>query len=293
MSAPEKDEISGVETTGHAWDGIKELNTPLPRWWLSIFYATVIWSIGYMIAYPAIPLFDDATKGLLGHSTRGAHLEDLEEKKAEQSKFRDQIAAASLEDILADGTLREFASKAGRAAYALHCSQCHGSGAAGGRGYPNLNDDAWIWGGSVDAIYATIKHGVRNEDSPEARFSEMPAFAELLSTEEIDGAANYVLKLASLDHDAGLAEAGATTYAENCATCHGDAGEGIADLGAPRLADAIWLYGDGGDIDRLRSQIKSQIKNPSHGVMPAWGLRLDDVTVKELAVYVYNLGGGQ
>lgn len=287
MSAPEKDDVTGIETTGHEWDGVKELNNPLPKWWVSLFYATIVFSVIWTIAFPAWPLITEHTKGVLGYSTRAEVAEEIAKVKDAQSVWRDRIAAASFDEILGDEELSRFATRAGAAAYAVNCSQCHGSGAAGGTGYPNLNDDAWIWGGDIQAIHDTIQHGVRNEDSDDARFSEMPAFGDILEPAQIEQTAHFVLQLGGLDHDAAAATAGAPLFEENCAVCHGEKGEGMTDLGAPRLADAIWLYG--GDFE----SVSNQIRMPSHGVMPAWGQRLDDVTVKELAVYVHGLGGGQ
>ena len=284
---PELDELTGTETTGHSWDGISELNTPLPKWWLYTFYACILYAVGYVIAYPAIPLIDGATKGVLNYSSRDAVASDIAEHKAGQSEWMDRIDAGTLDDIRTDPQLRQFASAAGKSAFGVHCSQCHGAGAQGFVGYPNLNDDDWLWGGSIDDIYHTISQGVRNEDADDPRYSEMPAFGDILSKTEIGDVTQHVLALGSLEHDAARAEAGAVVYADNCTACHGDAGAGDPSVGAPRLNDALWLFG--GDEDH----IMSQIRQPSHGVMPAWGLRLDDATVKALAVYVHGLGGGE
>lgn len=283
---PRVDETTGTETTGHEWDGIEELNTPLPRWWLWIFYATVIYSIGYVIAYPAIPLVDAATKGVLGYSSRAAVAEKIEDHRAGQAVWREKIESTPLEEVGDDPELLQFANASGQAAFSVNCSQCHGAGAQGFVGYPNLNDDAWLWGGSLDDIYHTIRHGVRNDTDDDARFSEMPAFGDILENDEIADVTQHVMALGSLEHDAAAAERGVELYADNCASCHGDAGEGDPALGAPRLNDALWLFG--GDAEH----ISSQIKQPSHGVMPAWGQRLDDATVKSLSIYVHGLGGG-
>ena len=287
MAQIEKDEVTGVDTTGHEWDGVKELNNPLPRWWLSIFYATIIFSIGYTIAYPAWPMLTTATEGMLGYSSREEVRQAVADHRAEQAVWRDQIAAADLETIRGSDELSRYAVQAGRAAFAVNCSQCHGSGAQGFAGYPNLNDDAWLWGGEIEEIHATIKHGVRNDDDDDARYSEMPAFGDMLEASEIGALTQHVLKLGGLEHDGGAAAEGATLFEENCSSCHGESGEGDPTQGAPRLADAIWLFA--GDAEA----INAQISNPKHGVMPAWGQKLDDVTVKSLAVYVHSLGGGQ
>ncbi|MEO1291476.1 MAG: cytochrome-c oxidase, cbb3-type subunit III [Pseudomonadota bacterium] len=287
MATGEKDDVTGVHTTGHEWDGVKELNNPLPRWWVSVFYASVLFAIGYMIAYPAWPMIESATKGVLGYSSRAELAETIEAHREMRAPWREKIAAAPLEEIVADAELNQFAVRAGAATFALNCSQCHGSGAQGFTGYPNLNDDDWLWGGDLEAIHHTINHGVRNDTSDETRYSEMPAFGEILEDEELAAVTQTVLRLGGLDHDAALAEQGTEIYVDNCADCHGDAGMGDPDLGAPKLADAIWLFG--GDAD----SIAKQIAYPSHGVMPAWGPRLDDAAVKELAIYVHSLGGGE
>ncbi len=285
----EQDEISGTPTTGHEWDGIKELNTPLPKWWLYTFYGTVIWAIGYTIAYPAWPMLSSATPGLLGYSSRAQLEEQVSAAKAAQKDSLDKIAAANVEDILKDENLLAFAQAGGAAAFKVNCVQCHGAGAAGSVGYPNLNDDDWIWGGTADAIYVTLKNGIRYTANAETRDSQMPAFGTdgILTPEQIDEVSNYVLSLGGEQADAAKVAAGQTVYAENCASCHGEDAKGGRDFGAPNLTDKIWLYG--GTIE----QVKAQIAKPRMGVMPAWSHRLDDATIKQLAVYVHALGGGE
>ena len=277
------DEATGTETTGHSWDGIEELNTPLPRWWLYTFYACIAFAVGYALWYPAWP---GATAGLVGGTLRGEVAKDIAAHAEGQAEWRDRIAAASLAEIAEDPQMLAFATSAGKAAFGVNCSQCHGAGAQGFVGYPNLNDDAWLWGGSLDDIYHTIKHGVRNEDADEARYSEMPAFGEILAKDEIADVTHYVMALGALEHDSGAATRGAELYSDNCTACHGETGAGDPEMGAPRLNDALWLFG--GDYDH----IAAQIKQPAHGVMPAWGLRVDDTTVKALTLYVHGLGGG-
>ncbi|MCB1461470.1 MAG: cytochrome-c oxidase, cbb3-type subunit III [Nitratireductor sp.] len=289
MSNKEIDHISGTETTGHEWDGIKELNTPLPRWWLWTFYICVIWAIGYSIAYPAWPLISSNTKGLLGYSSRAEVAAELASAEAAKGDVLAKIASTDVADIAADPELSRFAIAAGRSTFKVYCSQCHGSGAQGAQGYPNLNDDDWLWGGTVEEIFATINHGARFAADDDTRVSEMPAFGrdELLERPQIEQVANYVLSLSGKDHDAAMAADGATVFADNCASCHGEEGKGDITLGAPNLADAIWLYGD------TRDAIVAQVVAPRHGVMPAWGPRLGETTVKELAVFVHSLGGGE
>jgi len=287
MADKEIDKVSGVETTGHEWDGIKELNNPLPRWWLWTFYATIVFAIGYMAYYPAIPLIEGSTMGMSGETNRSVLQQEL--KAADEAKVGlvSQIEQASLQDIWSNDELFRFSVAGGQSLYKVNCSQCHGSGAQGAPGYPNLNDDDWLWGGDLDAIYTTIKHGVRNGTDPEARDSQMPAFGEgILEAPQIQQVANYVLKLSGQEHDEALASTGQQLFAENCAACHGEDGKGGRDFGAPNLADQLWLYGGTAD------KVAAQISKPKHGVMPAWQARLGETTVKELAVYVHSLGGG-
>lgn len=281
------DEISGVETTGHEWDGIRELNNPMPRWWVWTFYATIVWAIGYTILYPAWPLVNDATRGVLGYSSRGELVKEMATAKAAQGAILERIAAATPEEIIANPELNQFATAGGAAAFRVNCTPCHGTGAAGGEGYPNLNDDDWLWGGSVDAIYQTVAHGIRDSVDPDTRIGEMPAFADMLQPDEIRQAAAYVVSLTGTARDPSMVEPGKQVFLDNCASCHGENAEGNRDLGAPNLADAIWLKVQG------ENQIAGQIRAPKHGVMPAWTARLGDVTVKQLAVYVHSLGGGE
>lgn len=288
MATNEVDEISGTETTGHEWDGIKELNTPLPRWWLWTFYATIVWSIGYMIYYPAIPLIEGSTMGISGVTNRQVVEQEMAAVREANADRLTRIETTPLEEIRKDEDLLRFAVAGGESLYKVNCSQCHGSGAQGAPGYPNLNDDDWIWGGHLEALYVTIKHGVRNQDDDDARFSEMPAYGDgLLERSQISDITQYVLQLASLDHNAEAAARGAEPYAENCAACHGETGQGGREFGAPRLSDALWLYGGTAD------EIALQISQPRHGVMPPWGARLGEASVKQLALYVHSLGGGE
>ena len=287
MSEKHIDEISGVETTGHEWDGIRELNNPMPRWWVWTFYMTIVWAIGYTIAYPAWPLLKENTKGLLGYSSRAEVAAELGDAKAAQSVYLEKIAAMPLAEIVADPALAQFATAGGAAAFKVNCSPCHGSGAQGGAGYPNLNDDDWLWGGDLEAIQTTLAHGIRYEGDADTRVSEMPAFADILDAEQIKQVAAYVISLTGTPADAAMVEPGKTVFAENCASCHGEDAKGGRDFGAPNLADAIWL--------RVSDEagIAQQVAAPKHGVMPAWGARLGDATVKQLAVYVHSLGGGE
>jgi cytochrome c oxidase cbb3-type subunit 3 len=285
----EIDDFTGVETTGHEWDGIKELNNPMPRWWLWSFYLTIVFSIGYAIAYPSIPMITTSSQGLLGWSSRGAVATEMSEAKAAQSVYLDKLLTTDVSEISADADLNQFAIAGGKAAFKVNCVQCHGTGAAGSAGYPNLNDDDWIWGGTVDDIYVTLQHGIRHPGNDDTRISDMPAYGadEILNRDEIADVAWHIRKISNQEFDAAGAERGASVYADNCAACHGDNGEGIREVGAPRLSDALWLYGG------EHSEIVAQIVKPKQGVMPAWEARLGEATTKQLATYVHSLGGGE
>ncbi|MEM8789310.1 MAG: cytochrome-c oxidase, cbb3-type subunit III [Pseudomonadota bacterium] len=281
------DPVTGTETTGHDWDGIRELNNPLPRWWLWTFYGTIVWGIGYTIAFPAWPLIESATGGFLGYSTRNEVAQQIAAVDAQNAEVAMRLASADLATLSRDDPAYQYGVSGGAAIFRAHCSQCHGAGAAGAVGYPNLLDDAWLWGGSLEEIAYTVRHGIRNETDPDAHWSEMPAYGEIFTEEEIAATAEYVLSLSGQDHDATLAAGGTGLFADNCAACHGDAGLGDPTLGAPNLTDAIWLYG--GD----RATITYTIGNARFGVMPPWGMRLSEDEVKAVTLYVHQLGGGE
>ena len=288
MTKKDEGASADIETTGHEWDGIHELNNPLPKWWLYVFYATVIWSIGYWIVYPAWPLVSSYTKGYFGYSQRESVAEDLEQAQAAKAAFRDKIAESDLATINADPELLNFALAGGAAAFGDNCAPCHGRGAQGFTGYPNLRDDAWLWGGTLDAIHRTIQHGIRADD-PKTRVSQMPAFGKLgmLEQDQVNDVAEYVLSLSGNAADRAAAESGASIFAASCAACHGPEGKGNQALGAPNLADELWLYG--GD----KATVVEAINDSRSGMMPAWSERLDPATIKELAIYVHSLGGGE
>jgi cytochrome c oxidase cbb3-type subunit 3 len=290
MTTDHKTPQGQIETTGHVWDeDLREYNNPLPRWWLWTFYLTIIWGIGYTIAYPAWPLITQATPGLLGYSTRAEVAAEIARVEAANAAIEQRLVDAELTAIAADPELHPFALNAGAAVFRTNCAQCHGTGAAGvqASGYPNLLDDDWLWGGDIEAIAFTVRHGIRNTTDPDARFSEMPAFADVLSPDEIAQVTEHVLALSNQEHDAALAAQGAPLFLDNCSSCHGEAGEGMRDLGAPNLSDAIWLYGG------TREAIASQIAAPRNGVMPNWGERLSEAQIRAVATYVHGLGGGE
>src|SRR5690606_5524341 len=184
----EIDAATGTATTGHEWDGIHELNTPLPRWWLWLFYATIVWSIGYWVLYPAWPLVSTATEGALAWHTRSAIVSDLEELRAARAPMVARLAAASLKEISEDPQLLTFARAQGRVAFADNCAPCHGAGGGGAKGYPNLNDDDWLWGGTLSEVEQTIRFGVRSAHEKTRQGAAMPAFGRdgMLNNQQIE-----------------------------------------------------------------------------------------------------------
>ncbi|MGL4490935.1 MAG: cytochrome-c oxidase, cbb3-type subunit III, partial [Rhizobiaceae bacterium] len=273
--------------TGHEWDGIRELNNPMPRWWVLTFYACIVWALLYTIAYPAWPMLTSATKGWLGYSSRGEVRKELAAAEEQKIDYRKAIADKPLADIIADEKLRTFAIAAGGAAFKVNCIQCHGSGAQGSAGFPNLNDDDWLWGGKLDDIHTTLTHGIRYASDAKTRTSEMPKYGDILKPEEITQVATFVANLTTAQTDAAAVTAGKELYAQNCAACHGEDAKGGREFGSPNLADAVWLYGSSVE------QIEAQIRAPKQGAMPGWGPRLGDVAIKELTVFVHSLGGGE
>ncbi|WP_121631315.1 cytochrome-c oxidase, cbb3-type subunit III [Tropicibacter alexandrii] len=280
------------ETTGHEWDGIKEYNKPLPKWWLYTFYICIVWGIGYTIAYPAWPGITGATPGLLKFSTRAQVAEEIEAVSQANAEINGQLAEADMVALAADSTsdLHGYAVNAGEAVFNTWCIQCHQTNGAGAKGYPALLDDEWLWGGDIESIQTTITVGVRQpSDEDWLRQSEMPAFGRdgLLEDEQIDQVVNYVMSLSGDPRDAEAATAGEEVFLDNCASCHGEDAKGDRAIGAPNLSDAIWLYG--GDYDTLMETVN----NARYGVMPNWNERLTQAEINAVAIYVHGLGGGE
>ena len=283
------DELTGTATTGHEWDGLRELNTPLPRWWLWTFYATIIWAIGYWVVYPAWPLISSSTQGVLGWHSRSAVVTDLNALEKSRGPMVAKLAAAPVADIVKDPQLLDFARAQGRVAFADNCAPCHGAGGGGAKGYPNLDDDDWLWGGKLAAIEQTIRHGARSGDKDDHE-GNMPAFGRdnILKPNQISAVADYVRSFSGLPAEQGADLAlGKKVFADNCAVCHGPEGKGNHQMGAPNLTDKIWLYGPD------KATIMQGVQNGRGGVMPAWQGRLSEPIIKALTVYVYTFGGGE
>lgn len=287
--SPRIDQPTGTETVGHEWDGIEELNTPLPRWWLWTFYATILFAIGYVVVYPSVPSANGAPGGTSGWSSRDNLAKELEARQSELKPIHAALATTDITTLPGKPELMQQAIAGGAAAFKVHCVQCHGSGAAGAKGYPNLNDDDWLWGGDLATLEKTIADGIRQPAHDATRMSQMPAFGRdgILQPAQIEDVTSYVRTLSRQEKPSASSVRGAALFAANCVVCHGADGKGSRTVGAPNLTDAIWLYG--GD----RDTIKQTVTNSRFGVMPAWGLHLDKVTIRMLAAYVYSLGGGE
>lgn len=299
------DDVTGVETTGHSWDGLKELNNPLPRWWVWVFIVCILWSCWYFVIYPSWPVPGGATEGTAGYTQYKELEQSQDEIVQRQAAYLEKFDGASFEEIMNDGELYAFAMAGGASAFKDNCATCHGTGATGGKGYPNLNDDDWLWGGTLDAIHQTLEYGVR-ANNWDTRMSQMPAFGKdgLLKREEISDVVDYVLSLSGEAQEShgeahhgeehgevkiskASLDRGAEIFQKQCASCHGMDGKGLHEFGAPNLTDKIWLYG--GD----RQTVYETVYNARAGMMPAWGERLDENTIKQLTVYLHQLGGGE
>lgn len=291
---PEKDAISGQSTTGHEWDGISELNTPLPKWWVYVFYICVLWAVGYWVVYPSFPVKDGFIKGTFNYSSRVELEKDVAKARSVHETELKGLTAKSVDEIYADSNLRQYAMAGGAVLFKENCAPCHQSNGAGAKGYPTLADDEWLWGGTLADIQTTLLYGIRSDKSSQTRISEMPAFAGTLSADEIRQVATYVKAMSQGKVEAGP---GQDLYVNNCAACHSSDGanpvsDGGQAMGAPALGNAVWLYAGPGK-DMTVDMISAQIAAPKHGVMPAWGGRLKDEEIKMLAVYVHSLGGGK
>lgn len=289
MSEKEIDAPTGVETTGHAWDGIKELNNPLPRWWVLLFWISIIWSFAYWVFMPAWPGLTGYTKGVRNHSERAnvdAAVAGI--KAAREEQMTALLGAETISDIEKDPDLLQYAMTAGESLFGDNCATCHGAGGQGNVGYPALVDDDWLWGGKLADIQTTLHYGIRSTH-PEARVNLMQAYGRdgLLPADQISDLVEYVVNLSGRDADAAAVARAAPVFAQQCTSCHGAEGRGDQALGAPNLADAIWLYGG------ERSDIQKTLHFGRGGVMPAWTGRLSEQQITALAVYVHSLGGGQ
>ncbi|MDV7341149.1 cytochrome-c oxidase, cbb3-type subunit III [Terasakiella sp. A23] len=285
MANVEKDPVTGTDTTGHEWDGIKELDTPLPKWWLTTFYVTIIWAIGYWVVYPSWPTLNDYAKGVFETTNRLEHAKEMEEVKKSRMAWTTKFEGKEIGEVAKDAELLNYAMAGGAAIFGENCQPCHGASGSGSKGFPVLADDDWLWGGTLEAIQESVTYGIRSGHENE-RASDMPNLVEdeTLTAAQAGQIADFVM---SLSGQGTASEEGKVAFEENCAACHGEEGEGIQDLGAPRLNDGIWLFGAGKDA------VLAQINKPQHGVMPSWAGRLSETEIKQVSIYVHSLGGGQ
>lgn len=289
MAKREMDDHSGVETTGHEWDGIKELDHPLPRWWLYVLYATIIWSIGYWIVMPAWPTWNSYTKGVIGNSDRTRVATEVASLQAGRAPMFKKLVETPIDQVKNNPELLNFAIEAGKSTFNDNCATCHGAGGQGAAGYPSLADNVWLWDGTYEGIRQTLNYGIRSGHD-QARLSAMPSFGKdgLLTADQISDLTDYVMVLSKMPGaDAAKASKATQAYADNCASCHGANGMGDPLQGAPNLTDKEYLYGNS------RAAIQGQIYAGKGGVMPAWGAKLTPETITSLTVYVHSLGGGK
>lgn len=288
MCAKQVKKVDPVKTTGHVWDRIEELNNPLPKWWVYTLYLCIIWAVGYTVVYPAWPMLNRATRGIMGSTERAAVDVEIARYDAANADIKSALVAADLNAISQDEALKTYAVSAGASVFKTNCATCHGAGAAGAKGYPNLLDNDWLWGGDMVSIHTTLLHGIRNTSDPDARLSQMPSFGTdgILTLDQITQVIEHVRKISGQEYDAAPEALGATVFSENCAVCHMPEGTGNRDLGSPNLTDAIWLYG--GD----RATLMETVIKARYGVMPAWGGKLSEDEIRAVATYVHSLGGG-
>lgn len=287
MELEKRDRVTGRMTTGHEWNGIEELETPIPRVVFFFLGATILFSLICWVLYPTWPLGTTFTKGVTGFDQRNLVTEQVAKADAERaSAWAGKVETMSYADIEADPVLMQPVKEAGRTLFVDNCAVCHGVSATGGPGFPNLTAKSWLWGGEPEAIEETIKVGI-NSTNDDTRVSQMMAFGRdgVLAPEQISNVVSYVRSLSGAEGDAAKIEAGKEVFAANCVACHGDNAKGSHDVGAPDLTDHFWIYG--GDVNSVYTSVYSG----RQGHMPHWDARLSPLQVKLLTVYVHTLDG--
>ncbi|BCH25004.1 Cbb3-type cytochrome c oxidase subunit [Mesorhizobium sp. L-8-10] len=285
MELGKQDPVTGRMTTGHEWNGIEELDTPVPRIVLFFLAAGTLFAVIYWILMPAWPLWSTYTKGLLGNDQREVVARQVEEAAAERAAWTDRVTAEGYAQIEADPALMQKVRETGRTLFDDNCAVCHGVAATGGPGFPSLAAKAWLWGGGPEAIAETIRVGINSTD-PDTRVSQMMAFGKdgVLDRRQIGDVVAYVQSLSQGGGDTDQIKAGQEVFIANCVACHGDDGKGKQDVGAPDLTDDHWIYG--GDTQSIYTSVYSG----RQGHMPHWGSRLSPLDIKILALYVSTLG---
>lgn len=284
MQEGTRDPVTGQTTTGHDWNGIQELNTPVPRVVLFFLGLAFIFSVICWLLYPTFPLVSTYTKGLLGIDQRQQVTDQVNEAAADRSAWEGQILDKSFDAIQADPALMQRVKETGHTLFQDNCAACHGTKASGGPGFPNLTSKSWLWGGEIDKIAETIRVGI-NSTNQDTRVSQMLAFGRdgILTSSQIQDVVAYVQSISGMAADAGRANAGRELFAANCVSCHGDAAKGMTDVGAPDLTDRFWIYG--GDSQSIYTTVYAG----RQGHMPHWDGRLSQASQKILALYVANL----
>lgn len=292
MAEVERDPLTGRETTGHEWNGIKELDTPVPRGVLMFLVVTHVWAIFWWFMVPAWPLGVTYTKGLLGIDQQTTVEARIFEGQQQRSAWTTQLEDEPYDAILADEALMTTVRHTGRQLFGDNCAACHGRDGRGRANYPDLTDDDWLWGGGPELIEQTMRVGI-NTAHPESRVAQMPAFGrdEMLDREQVRSVAAYVYSLTHADYstpeNVDRIDAGREVFATTCAACHGEGAQGDVEVGAPNLTDASWVYG--GDLDT----IIASVHGGRQGHMPTWDERLTTAEIRTLAVYVHDLGTAQ
>jgi cytochrome c oxidase cbb3-type subunit 3 len=286
MAIGERDSHSGYMTTGHEWNGITELNTPVPRAVYFFLLAAFAFSVGCWLLLPTWPLGASYTRGLLGIDQRTTLEQSLKKAEADRAPWTRRIEAESFAAIRADAALMDAVRQTGRTLFMDNCAACHGTNAAGGKGFPGLTTKSWLWGGSPEAISETIRVGV-NSTHPDSRVSQMLAFGrdQILSHADIQTVVGYVQSLSSTNHQLSPEKlaAGRAIYIANCASCHGENGRGKIDMGAPTLTGPTWVYGGNAEA------IYDSVWSGRQGHMPAWQDRLTAAQRKILTLYIATL----
>lgn len=284
MSVKERDPLTGHQTTGHEWNGIIELNTPVPRPVWFFIAVTAIWSVLMWILLPAWPLVSFYTKGILGVDQRDEVTEAVVEANAARQDWAARLDAMPPDQILSDPELGGIVRSSGPQLFGDNCAACHGTDGNGGPGFPSLIDDAWLWGGDFDTVLETIRVGI-NSDHPDTRFAQMMAFGRdgILTRDDVHAVTAYVRSLSGAPAPAAQLEQGSTVFADNCASCHGEDGTGDHAQGAPNLTDDFWIYGGSSEA------VFKTVHDGRQGWMPAWQGRLSQTEQRMLAVYLQVL----
>lgn len=284
MDEPEYDAPTGRKTTGHEWNGIKELDNPVPKVVLAFLGITLTFSVIYWVLAPAWPLGTSFTRGLLGLNDRAEVTRQVEAAAAQRAVWTDRLAHDDFASLAADPALMAYVDETAPTLFQDNCAVCHGAERQGGPGFPNLAAPARLWGGDPNTIAQTIRVGI-NDDHPDSRRSQMSAFGEFgtLNREQIQAVAAHVRSLSgarlSAAEQAQLPQ-GREIFAASCASCHGADGHGDQTQGAPNLADRIWIYG--GDAET----VYATIHGGRQGHMPAWEDRLSPAEIRMLTLYI-------